>query len=308
MTAWGSKMRQLPLRARTLRLRRLKLEDSCFGEEDLVALVAHITPGSLVELIVEEVHHAPREEEEEDGNAGEWVHDERGDLVWRSDRPRLPTTLLLGTVLPLVAGSLRHLKVALYNYPLVTRPHAIPPTSSNRTTTLPAQAQAHHLDPHLHLLTSLESLDLGGTICSPHLLTHLPPTVTRLTLRGCPALPARKVASWLHSLAARKVEWGLGLTPPSSSSGPPIRRKPFISLSRKSPSPPESEAWESLPLLSTLTVHGGSTTGWSDPKESWEVQKACWVAGIVWRGVGQTGASSGPSVVAGGKGVGLLGW
>ncbi|ORY59894.1 hypothetical protein BCR35DRAFT_355276 [Leucosporidium creatinivorum] len=319
-TVWGSRTRQLPLRARTMGLRRLRLEDSSLSEEDLVALVRHITPGSLIELVVEEIHHV-NASEEDDADAI-WTPGTEGDGEWVLDLARNPTTLHLGKVLPLVAGSLRRLQVGLWNYPAIIRSPPLPtslapvPSSTNNAPSF----SDHHLDPLLPLLTSLESLDLGGTCCTSKLLEYLPPTVTRLSIRGCPALDAKGVSSWLKELAHRRTEWGVKIpttTPPRprpipkpstpslghrifAAPQPPLRRKPFNSLSLSKPSTSSPEAgWEALSVLRWLTVSGGSTAGWSDPQESWEVQKACWVAGVVWRG---------PSVVGGGLGAAGGAW
>jgi hypothetical protein len=318
-TVWGSQARQLPIRARTMGLRRLRLEDSSFSEEDLVALVRHITPGSLIELVVEEVYHVEAVEDAD----GFWATDDDEGAEWTTDQSRNPTTLHLDKVLLLVAGSLRRLQVGLWNYPIITRaaplPTSLSPRPSTNTSSAPSFAE-HHLDPHLSHLTSLESLDLGGTCCTSKVLEHLPLTVTRLSVRGCPALEAKGVSSWLRELAQRRKDWGIKiptLSPPRSritplkpttsppvhrthaAPQPPLRRKPFTSLSLSKPSTSSPEAgWEALPVLRWLTVSGGSPAGWSDPQESWEVQKACWLAGVVWRG---------PGVVGGGMGVGAAG-
>lgn len=220
-TPTGLLARPLPIRARKLRLRSLRIINSSFDATDLAALISHISPGSLEELVVEEVHSPAT------GFA--------------------PTLVALPSLAPHLA-SIKILRVALYNYP---------------------SARPGTIDEILPQLRALETLDLGGNVCSEGVLGLLPPSVRVLRLRGTPALSAPVVRNFLAKLAAQKKSFGL-------AGGGGMRKRRGDSK--------RAEEWEECARLSRLEVLGGATSGWGESGKVWDVQRTCWDAGVVWRG------------------------
>lgn len=165
-----------------------------------------------------------------------------------------PTVEALPHVVDLIKSTVTHLRVSLYNYLLLADPSA---------------NWSHILDGVISQLVKLVSLDVGGTVVTPALFAltsrkavavsdapgsdvspRLPPSVRVLTIRAAPSLTPEVLLPFLTSL------------------GPlPARlRQPEGAVSR----------------LSVLTTLGGSEHGWSRPTLTWQVQQACWNAGIKW--------------------------
>lgn len=171
-----------------------------------------------------------------------------------------PTLAFLPSLAPRLA-SLKILRAGLYNY-----------TSSTTS---------HTIDLVLPHLPELEVLDIGGNVCSPGVLSLLPPTLTTLRLRGTPTLSANLVRNFLVSLAAQKRSFG----------SVRIRRVAGVRASggkalsvRAGEKGEKGGEWEECGGLKRLEVFGGATSGWGESGLVWGVQRACWEAGVVWRG------------------------
>ncbi|GAA5941486.1 hypothetical protein JCM1841_006602 [Sporobolomyces salmonicolor] len=268
-TPGGRLARPLPVRARAvLRLSRLAIVESAMSARDLESLLKQIQRGSLVELVVGDSFEVR-------------VADERR----RNGMHHKPTveSLTSGRIGELIKGSLRHLCVTLHNYPVgVDIPLPTSPPS--------VREPPHILDHFIATLSSLTTLNLGGSLCTSALLSPsstaaplLPPSVRKLTLRACPALTPSNLLPFLAALCPER-----SLTPaiPSPMQGGPPRPRPVPSQLRE------------------LEVFGGSENGWKNPMRIWEVQRACWDAGVVWKGGERAGAGRG----GGGGGPGEGGW
>lgn len=306
-------------RGRTLRLRKLILAECCFSREDLLALFEHITPGTLVDLAITETHDPslPLREAATDEEWSAEMNETTGEfLAARSPPLSTPTSLHLAAVLPLIASSLRSLRVELHNWPsLSTTSPLIPPGQANAgphgpprpsPPLSPPSPQAHHIDLHLPQLSSLENLTLAGSACSSRVLDYLPPCVRSLELRGCERVGTKEVKGWLEEVGEKTAEdgWMQGGGAPkmrrkvytSSLSSPSGSSSPISQNDAPTPDSHHSAEYDLLPLLSSLSIHSSSLStslGWHNSEERWGVQKACWGAGVVWRSHSEEGQERG---------------
>ncbi|GAA5895735.1 hypothetical protein JCM5296_007409 [Sporobolomyces johnsonii] len=287
-TPGGKLARPLPVRARALlRLSRLAIVESAMSAQDLESLLKQVQRGSLVELVVRDSFEVR-------------VADERR----RHGMHHKPTveSLTSGGISELVKSNLRYLRVTLHNYPVgvdAPLPTSSPPRRSATTTGPPVDDPPHILDHFIATLSSLSTLDLGGSLCTSALLSPssspeplLPPSVRKLTLRACPALTPSTVLPFLATLGLERSLAPAGSSPRRGGGGAGGRGPP-----RPRPTAPPSQ-------LGELEVFGGSENGWRNPMRSWEVQRACWDAGVVWKGGEGAGAGRG----GGGGATGDGGW
>ncbi|GAA6011713.1 hypothetical protein JCM11491_000726 [Sporobolomyces phaffii] len=302
-TAKGSPARPLPSRARALlKLNSIVIVESAMDPADLETLLKQVQHGTIERLVVTDHYHATQSAERtRQGQYG-------GTTI---------EGLSQGQVGQLVCASLRTLRVTLHNFPLARdavssaaaryTPVASPPRSLPRQIGTDPVDPPYILDRFISRLAVLETLDVGGSLVTSNLLvptatnsspSHrscsappavescLPATVKSLTIRACPALTPRVVSNFLASLV------------------PPPRHHHRLALPR-GPSgltAPSSQ-------LKTLEVFGGSESGWRNPIESWQVQKACWDARVEWSGGGAWLApAAASSSLGGGSGGGTGGW
>lgn len=266
LTTKGSPARPLPLRARRLlKLRSIAIIESCMDARDLASLLKQVQAKSLEELVVTDYH---------DGRAS----NER----IRNGKYGGTTIEGLSTneVTESVRDSLTTLRVTLHNFPLArdalsASQSSSPPSPPRRKLfgAPPDPGPPHILDKFISSLTHLETLDLGGSLVSAGLLSvqasphSIPRAVRHLTIRACPQLPPAIVLSFLRSVCESRGDGcAVGSTTPS-------RPVPY--------------------RLSVLEVFGGSELGWTDLVKSWQVQKACWDAGVKWRGGGKWTSATG---------------
>ncbi|KAL8277395.1 hypothetical protein RQP46_010235 [Phenoliferia psychrophenolica] len=150
-------IRHLPVRLRGLRLERLSIVDSSFSPTDLATLFSHISPSSLKTLIIDEIYTP---------------------VVLPGEPDRDPTLVGL-LLLPdrTILSSLRDLRLSLFNYPILL------PTPS-----LPIPAESLAIDDLVSSLPHLELLGLGGPIATSSILSLLPSTLQRLSIRAVPAI------------------------------------------------------------------------------------------------------------------------
>lgn len=261
-TNGGSPARPLPMRARALfKIKRIVILESAMSSDDLETLLRQIQRGSVEELVVKDCY---------DGKLSET----------RRREGKYAGTTIEGLsekrVGELVKGSLRLLKVTLHNYPLARDAlsaalSSSPPQPPRRA--LPGQPPPrnppHILDRFVSTCESLQVLDLGGSLVTSSLLLPsssspsaesylLPSTVRHLTIRACPSLTPTVVLSFLEHLKRERRVLPSSLAPNRLTESQQSR-------------------------LSTLSVFGGSESGWKNPVKAWEVQKACWDVGVVWQ-------------------------
>ena len=264
-TNGGSPARPLPMRARALlKIKRIVIVESAMSSNDLETLLRQMQRGSVEELVIKDSYdgklaEARRREGKYAGTTIEGLSEKR--------------------VGELVKGSLRSLKATLHNYPLARDALSAAQTSSPPPPPrrpLPGQPAprdpAHILDRFVSTCETLQVLDLGGSLVTSFLLlplsSHssaegllLPSTVRHLTIRACPSLTPTVVLSFLDYLRRER-------------------------RNLHSPSAPDRRFDSHPSRLSTLSVFGGSESGWKNPVKAWEVQKACWDSGVVWQGGG----------------------
>lgn len=280
-TSLGLVARPLPLRTRTSRhlpLERLELVECSFSPGDLAALLRQCRPKTLRHLVVEDRYTSARAAQ-----------------LRALGCSHAPTVEALAPVVDLVKDSLVHLKVSLYNYPLLLEENSTPTTSaSTRTPFAPStrrdpaapspRAPRHVLDSFVAQLESLTVLDVGGTVLTPALFeehpptplpvpvalrtephpARLPPSVRTLTIRACPLLTPSTLLPFLTSLGPLAARMG----------------DPTLTTSR----------------LQAINTVGGSEHGWSRSTNAWSIQRACWDAGVKWIS-GARSALSGPEHV-----------
>ncbi|GAA5865857.1 hypothetical protein JCM3774_003119 [Rhodotorula dairenensis] len=282
-TLLGNVARPLPLRTRSSRqlpLERLELVECSFSPADLAALLRQCRPKSLRQLIVEDRYTSARAAQLR--TLG-YLH--------------APTVEALLPVVDLVKDSLIHLKVSLYNYPLLVDgnppvatsafsgtavanpPAALSSTASRGNRRVVGQrAPRHVLDDFVAQLENLKVLDVGGTVLTPALFEAYHPTpIPTPTSTLVPA----PTTSRLKPAAARLPPSVRTLTIRASPLLTPSALLPFLSSLGPLASR-VSDPTVSVSRLQAINTIGGSEHGWSRSTNAWSIQQACWDAGVKW--------------------------
>lgn len=247
----GLATRKLPSRAIRSRIVRLKIEDSSFDASDLSTLLAFVGK-DLRSLCIEEVFRPQK------------------------DGRKIPTAI--GLVECGAKGLLREvttLELSLSNYspPAIDFMATASIFTPSRTLHNAFPTHPHSFDLIEQLLPCvplLETLRIGGPICTSKLLDDLPPSVRHLILVDCIPLDSSIVRHYLEKLALSRRRDASQLSKVGE----------VEELSRGEMK--QGEVHQSR--LRKLEVLGGSTSGWKRADEVWRVQKACWDAGIAWKG------------------------
>ncbi|BGP29469.1 hypothetical protein JCM10296v2_001208 [Rhodotorula toruloides] len=247
-TPSGHLARPLPSRVRAralVPLERLTLIECNMSPSDLRALLEHVQPGKLRHLAVDDVFTAAQ------------ARKYREEGLWAA-----PTVESLEDVAGLLKTSLTTLRVTLFNYPLVTAHDPTvttsPPLSPVRRRNASPNARPKHvLDGFIAQLENLVVLDIGGTVVTTALFEPIAPT--------SPSTPqARGDVRFLLPLSVRHL---------LVRSCPDIKPSTLVTLISHS---------ASSSRLSKLSTFGGTEHGWASPSACWELQQACWKAGMRW--------------------------